>query len=160
MAAVEKIEEKRKPEDFFGHRNRRALGAAAPVRQRDIAVESKVAGVLQTAAAATCKRATAPQGRLLASRSGSGRQMRKALDADEDAGHRNRKPRALPRQRKDLGAGVDGGFAGDQRSPLQSRRGCGGGWRCDYPSVSFADSSPDKGSLGRCRARGRIWVRG
>ncbi|MBR5616755.1 MAG: hypothetical protein IKW50_01100 [Oscillospiraceae bacterium] len=27
MAAVEKIEEKRKPEDFFGHRNRRALGA-------------------------------------------------------------------------------------------------------------------------------------
>ena len=32
VAAVEKIEEKRKPEDFFGHRNRRALGAAAPVR--------------------------------------------------------------------------------------------------------------------------------
>ena len=30
--------------------------------------------------------------------SGSGRQMRKALDADEDAGHRNRKPWALPRQ--------------------------------------------------------------
>ena len=27
VAAVEKIEEKRKPEDFFGHRNRRALGA-------------------------------------------------------------------------------------------------------------------------------------
>ena len=30
--------------------------------------------------------------------------MRKALAADEDAGHRNRKPRALPRQRKALGA--------------------------------------------------------
>ena len=30
VAAVEKIEEKRKPEDFFGHRNRRAKGAAAP----------------------------------------------------------------------------------------------------------------------------------
>ena len=26
VAAVEKIEEKRKPEDFFGHRNRRAKG--------------------------------------------------------------------------------------------------------------------------------------
>ena len=33
MAAVEKIEEKRKPEDFFGHRNRKARGAAAPVQQ-------------------------------------------------------------------------------------------------------------------------------
>ena len=67
------------------------------------------AGVLQTAAAAACKRATAPQGRLLASRSGSGRvalrcqwqkkqgisvcsgrQMTKALAAEEDAGYRNR----------------------------------------------------------------------
>ena len=27
IAAVEKIEEKRKPEDFFGHRNRGAMGA-------------------------------------------------------------------------------------------------------------------------------------
>ena len=33
VAAVEKIEEKRKPEDFFGHRNRKARGAAAPVQQ-------------------------------------------------------------------------------------------------------------------------------
>ena len=33
-----------------GHRNRKALGAAAPVRQWDIAVESKVAGALQSAA--------------------------------------------------------------------------------------------------------------
>ena len=64
---------------------------------------------MQTAAAAACKRATAPQGRLLASRSGSGRvalrcqwqkkqgisvcsgrQMRKVLVTDEDAGYRKR----------------------------------------------------------------------
>ena len=29
----------------------------------------------------------------------------------------------------------------------------------DYPSVSFANSSPHKGSLGRCRASGGFWVR-
>ena len=41
VAAVEKIEEKRKPEDFFGHRNRRALVAEEG---------GTVAGVLQSAA--------------------------------------------------------------------------------------------------------------
>ena len=34
MAAVEKIEEKRKPEDFFGHRNRET-------RQRRVAMRTK-----------------------------------------------------------------------------------------------------------------------
>ena len=86
------------------------------------------------------------------------------------------------------------------KSELRSAFGCGGGRREGYPSVSFADSSPHKGSLGalprrcgngtlrlktrrglfapsqskikdfcqlshresqgRCRARGRLWVRG
>ena len=38
-------------------------------------------------------------------------------------------------------------------------RAGGAGEKDDYPSVSFADSSPHKGSLGRCRARGRHWAR-
>ena len=34
VAAVEKIEEKRKPEDFFGHRNRNSQGTGGIFRLR------------------------------------------------------------------------------------------------------------------------------